>query len=101
MHAARVPLQVARQLVELMKLVEVVVEHGNLNAITDGGTGAVLARAAFNGASMNIRINLDGFQDKESAELMLVELENLQEEANGSIRRVRELVADRGGLAPV
>ena len=101
LQAALVPLQVARQLVEVMKLVEAVVEYGNLNAITDGGTGAELARAAFNGASMNIRINLDGLQDKESAELMLVELENLQEEANGLIRHVRALVAERGGLAPV
>ncbi len=101
LQAALVPLQVARQLVEVMKLIEVVVEHGNLNAITDGGTGAELARAAFNGASMNIRINLDGLQDKERAELMLVELENLQKAANTSIQRVRATVAERGGLAPV
>jgi glutamate formiminotransferase/formiminotetrahydrofolate cyclodeaminase len=100
-HAARVPLQVARQLVEVLKLTEVVVEYGNLNAITDGGTSAELARAAFNGASMNIRINLDGLQDKESAELMLVELHNLQIQADESIQRVRKLVSERGGLAPV
>jgi glutamate formiminotransferase/formiminotetrahydrofolate cyclodeaminase len=101
LNAARVPLQVARQLVEVMKLTEVVVEHGNLNAITDGGTGAELARAAFNGASMNIRINLDGLQDKDSAELMLVELHNLQGEADDSIQRVRKIIIERGGLAPV
>ncbi|MGW8250871.1 MAG: glutamate formimidoyltransferase [Anaerolineales bacterium] len=100
-HAAEVPLQVARYLIEVMRLTEVVVEYGNLNAITDGGTGAELARAAFNGASMNIRINLDGLQDKHTSELMLVELQNLQAQADESIQRVRQMVSERGGLSPV
>jgi glutamate formiminotransferase/formiminotetrahydrofolate cyclodeaminase len=101
LNAARVPLQVARQLVEVLKLVEQVVESGNLNAITDGGTGGELARAAFNGASMNIRINLAGLQDKDSVDLILTELKKLQDEADGSIQRIRTIVSERGGLAAV
>jgi glutamate formiminotransferase/formiminotetrahydrofolate cyclodeaminase len=98
LNAARVPLKVARQLVEVLELAEQVVEHGNLNAITDGGTGAELARAAFNGANMNICVNLSGLQDKHSAEQMMVELQELRLRAERSIQRVRAIVSERGEL---
>lgn len=101
LNAARVPLQVARQLVEVLELAEVVVEYGNLNAITDGGTGAELTRAAFNGANMNICINLSGLQDKDSAEQMMVELQDLRARAEKSIQHVREIVSERGELSLV
>ncbi len=99
--AAQVPLQVARQLVQVLALVEQVVEYGNLNAITDGGTGGELARAAFNGASMNIRINLAGLHDKDSVDLILSELKELRLKADDSIQRIRTIVSERGGLPAV
>ncbi len=36
---------------------------GNLNAISDAGTGAALARAALTGAGYNVRINVASLQD--------------------------------------
>ena len=101
LNAARVPLQVARQLVEVLELAEQVVQHGNLNAITDGGTGAELARAAFNGANMNICINLSGLRDKDSVDQMMVELQDLRARAEASIQRVRAIVSERGALTLV
>lgn len=99
--AAQVPLQVARQLVQVLALGEQVVESGNINAITDGGTAGELARAAFNGASMNIRINLAGLHDKDSVDLILTELKDLQARAEDSIQRIRTIVGERGGLPSV
>lgn len=99
--AAQVPLQVARQLAQVLALVEQVVESGNINAITDGGTAGELARAAFNGASMNIRINLAGLHDKDRVDLILTELKDLQARAENSIQRIRKIVSERGGLPTV
>ncbi len=99
LEAAYVPLQVGRDLVEVLELAVPVIEQGNLNAITDGGTGAELALAALHGASMNIRINLSGYQDLPAAVEMLDDLRQLHAKADALIQRIRAIVAERGGLA--
>ena len=101
LNAAQVPLRVARQLLEVLDLAVPVVAAGNLNAITDGGTGAELALAALQGASMNIRVNLAGYRDHPQSIEMLSELRSLLETASQTIQRIRSIVEERGGLAPV
>ncbi len=101
LDAARVPLGVASQLLEVLELALQVVEAGNLNAITDGGTGAELAMAALLGASMNIRVNLAAFPDHLRSIEMLSELRSLLGKADQAIRRIRSIVEERGSLAPV
>jgi formiminotetrahydrofolate cyclodeaminase len=41
----------------VLELAEQIVQFGNVTALSDGATGAALARAAINGAGYNIRIN--------------------------------------------
>ena len=101
LNAARVPLGVARQLLEVLELAIPAVEVGNLNAITDGGTGAELALAALQGASMNIRVNLSRYPTHPVANEMLSELNSLLEKANQAIQHIRSIVEERGDLAPV
>ena len=55
----------------------IVAEKGNSNAITDAGSAAALARAALTGAGMNVRINLTGLEDPDSAAKMHSRLEDL------------------------
>jgi glutamate formiminotransferase/formiminotetrahydrofolate cyclodeaminase len=92
---------VARCLVEVLELATPAIEHGNLNAITDGGTGAELALAALQGASMNIRVNLSGYRELPEAKDMLAELGELHHKAEALIQHIRTAVAERGGLAPL
>jgi glutamate formiminotransferase/formiminotetrahydrofolate cyclodeaminase len=101
LNAAEVPLGVARQLVEVLELALPVVESGNLNAITDGGTGAELAMAALQGAAMNIRVNLKDYRDHPRSVEMMSFLGGLMKKAGRVIKRIRSTVAERGGLAPV
>ena len=101
LDAARVPLEVAHHLVEVLELAIPAVEAGNLNAITDGGTGAELALAALQGASMNIRVNLAGYPDHPRSIEMLSELRSLLEKGDRAIRRIRTIIEERGGLAAV
>lgn len=62
-NAARVPLGVARDALNIMKLTSKVVRKGNKNAATDGAVGALAARAAVRGALYNVRTNLNYIDD--------------------------------------
>jgi glutamate formiminotransferase/formiminotetrahydrofolate cyclodeaminase len=100
-EAARIPLEVARQTLSVLELAVKAVESGNLNAITDGASGAELALAALNCASLNIRTNLTGMQDESEPAAMLTELRSLHGRAEALITVVRGTVAQRGSLAPL
>ncbi len=93
-HAAEVPLRVAREAVATLGLAAVVVERGNVNAISDGGTAAHLARAALSGAALNVRANAAAIKDRAAAAAWLRELTGLETRADealeGIIRTLRE-----------
>ena len=63
-EAARVPLAVAENALEVMILAGTVVAKGNPNAMSDGAVGAMLARAALQGALFNVKINLRDIRDE-------------------------------------
>jgi formiminotetrahydrofolate cyclodeaminase len=98
MHASQVPLQVARMAVEVMGLAEQVVAQGNLNAITDGGTAAAMARAALMGAGYNVQVNLSGLNDSTTTKALESELSDLEARAADLDKNVRNLLQNRGGL---
>jgi glutamate formiminotransferase / formiminotetrahydrofolate cyclodeaminase len=99
LHASRVPLEVMRQLVEVLELAVQVVEHGNLNALTDAASGAELAQAALRSASLNVRVNLSVLQDSGAVSLLWEELQSLQDRAAILSERIHTWVSDRGGPA--
>ena len=82
-HAAAVPLKTAHLAMEVLTLARRMAEIGNVNAITDAGTAAALARAAVEGAVLNIRINATGLPENEAAELVA--------QANALMQRAAEL----------
>ena len=63
-EAAEVPLRTLEACRDLEELALPAVAKGNPNAITDGGTAALLALAAGKAAAYNIRINLGGIKDE-------------------------------------
>lgn len=98
-QAAEVPLEVAGKAVEVIDLAVQVIEEGNLNAISDGATGAALARAALAGAGYNVRVNLQSLKDKMTGEVMLARLSELQKRADALEDRIRSSLTERGGIA--
>ncbi|MFV9672358.1 MAG: cyclodeaminase/cyclohydrolase family protein, partial [Acidimicrobiia bacterium] len=58
--ATTVPLEVLEHTVEALDLALITARDGNPNSVTDAGVGAACALAAAEGASLNVRINLDG-----------------------------------------
>lgn len=96
-RATQVPLQVIHKTVEALKLVPDLIEYGNPNAITDVGVGALLLDAARRGAAMNAEINLGSIKDEEFKEKVRRELQNLVEEAQPCLARVKE-ACEKAGL---
>ena len=62
-NAARVPLGVAYDALQVMDLAEKVIRKGNRNAASDGAVGVMMARTAALGALFNVKINLASIQD--------------------------------------
>ena len=99
LQAAQVPLEVSEKAVSLLELATQVVMHGNLNAISDGGTAVALAQAALTGAGLNVRTNIASLEDKETGSQLLSRLQALEETAAGFQEQVRALLRTRGGLS--
>ncbi|MDJ0816958.1 MAG: cyclodeaminase/cyclohydrolase family protein [Desulfobacterales bacterium] len=77
-NAARVPMAVAYDALQVMDLAEKVIREGNRNAVSDGAVGVMMARTAALGALFNVRINLASIKDKLFVEEMTKEVEKLE-----------------------
>ena len=93
-HAAEVPLRVARDAVATLGLAAVVAEHGNVNAFSDAGSAAYLAKAALTGAALNVRANATAVQDRPTAANWLKELSGLEVRANDALSAIDRVVRD-------
>ena len=78
--ATLVPLSVLKRTVEAARISRVVAERGNKNSASDAGVAALSARAAAEGAYLNVRINLPGIEDKKFRTDTLKEAESLRAE---------------------
>jgi len=65
-HAAEVPLAVARDCLELLELLVQLASLGSRSCISDVGVAALLGKAAFDGALLNVEINLAAMKDDEA-----------------------------------
>lgn len=96
--AARVPLETAEMALEVMEMALAACTHGNSKAITDAASGAMLAGAALLSAGMNVRINLDGFDDPSLSQPMLQKLSELEENAHIINQTLAATLKERIGL---
>ena len=98
LEASRQPLGVARLAVQCLGLARQAARLGNINAISDAGSAAALARACLDGAGLNVRINVHSLGEHAEGTKLLKELNNLEKEAAGIEREVRRQVQARGGF---
>jgi len=79
--ASEVPLKVAEVTSELFESLEVIVQKGNQNAVTDGMVAAMLARTAILSALLNVKINLGSIKDEEYVSCMNIKVNKLEKMA--------------------
>ncbi|MFW5714194.1 MAG: glutamate formimidoyltransferase [Brevefilum sp.] len=97
-NAAEVPLHVARNAVQILRLAVRAAEIGNVNAVSDAGTAAALSQAALKGAGLNVRINLLGLEKESDPARMLNELRGLEKQAGKLENSLCQTLEERGGL---
>ena len=77
--ACSVPMEIMRKCCESIDLIEEFAAKGSIIALSDAGVGAAFCKAALLGASLNVFINTKSMTDREYAE-------QLNDEANEMIR---------------
>jgi glutamate formiminotransferase/formiminotetrahydrofolate cyclodeaminase len=93
--ATQAPMGVAHKSLRVLCLAEKVIRRGNISALSDGATGAALARAALIGAGHNIRINAKNLPSS-LAETFLSELAVLEKQSAEIELRIQKIIAKRG-----
>ena len=78
--ASLVPLEIMEKCCEVIRMQREFAEKGSVMAVSDAGVGVILAKAALQGASLNVFINTAAMKDRvcasefdEKAERMLLE----------------------------
>lgn len=69
-YAAQIPLEVMQTAALAFDLIETMVDHGNQNSVSDGLVGGMCCATAFDGARMNVLINIKGIDDLTFSEEM-------------------------------
>jgi glutamate formiminotransferase/formiminotetrahydrofolate cyclodeaminase len=92
LKAAEVPLETARESVEVAHVAALVAENGNTNAVTDAGVAALLAEAACKGADYNVRVNVSALDDPAKGAQLASESTQLVKKVVDLAAKVTELV---------
>ncbi|HHY88952.1 MAG TPA: glutamate formimidoyltransferase [Chloroflexi bacterium] len=98
LHAANVPLEVARMSLQVMELALQAASEGNLNAITDAASAVTLARSGLTCAIFNVHTNILSLDDQAEAARLREEVVRLEQQADELAARIRTLLVERGGL---
>jgi len=95
LFATQVPLHTMQAAFKTFGVCRAMVENGNPNSVTDAGVGALAARAAVLGAGMNVKINAAGLTDRETAEKLIAEANDLVARANAEEASITAMVEEK------
>lgn len=82
LYATQVPLRTMKTAFETFDILEAMAKNGNPASVSDAGVGALAARAAVQGAYLNVKINAAGLKNRDVAEAMLSEAHEIAENAD-------------------
>lgn len=90
--ATSVPLEVMEKTVNVMEYLPTVAEKGNVNSVSDAGVANLMAKAAIEGAALNVRINLPGISDKKYANDLKSRMEELLDSGSKLYEKTKKIV---------
>ena len=76
-YAVEIPFETLQTVAGILPLLEAMIKEGNPNSLSDAAVGVLALRAAALGAFLNVKINLKDFEDKEYAQTILEQAQNL------------------------
>ena len=92
LDASYVPLEVMEKAVEMLGILDVLAVKGSRMAVSDVGVGVQFVRTALLGAVMNVYINTKSMKDREKAEELNREAEELVRNGTQAADRIYEVV---------
>lgn len=95
LFATQVPLHTMQASFKVFELCKAMAEEGNPNSISDAGVGVLAARAAVLGAGLNVKINASGLKDREVADKLVGEANELIKKANELETEIMKIVEDK------
>jgi formiminotetrahydrofolate cyclodeaminase len=93
--AISVPLETAKLSLHCLGLISNLVLKGNQNAVTDAGTGSLMALSSVRGAIFNIKINLTSVKDHVYVKELKNEINNIDNSALDYFRQINSDVEER------
>ena len=95
LYATEVPLRTMKAAYKAFDVVRAMAEEGNLNSVSDAGVGALAARSAVMGACLNVKINAAGLKDRETADRLVKEAEEIQALAQQTEKEILAVVESK------
>ena len=92
LEACRVPLATARACTRVVALAEAAARQGNVNAASDAGVAGLLARAAGEGALLNVQINLKSLVPSADKEDVSTQYEAIRADLHAAAERCSSAV---------
>lgn len=92
LYATEVPLKTMRESLRSYELLKAMASEGNPNSVSDAGVGALAATAAVRGAHLNVRINAAGLSDREAAERLCAQAQEIEAEAAAAEAEIMQIV---------
>lgn len=97
LYATEVPLKTMKAAYECFEIVKAMAETGNPNSVSDAGVGALAARSAVLGAELNVKINAAGLKDRERAERLISEANEIARKAVAQEAEILQIVNQKIG----
>ena len=98
-RAAEVPLRTAEAAARVLELAAEAARLGNVNALSDSASAALLAVACFQAASLNVRVNAHSVADRQAARRWEQALAQAKGRAAAAEASLHEALATRGSLS--
>ena len=94
LYATEVPLRTMKTACETFDILEAMASKGNPASVSDAGVGALAARAAVQGAYLNVKINAAGLKDRAVADKLLAEAQEVSQKADKCESEILAVVND-------
>ena len=92
LYATEVPLRTMKASFKAFDLCKTMAEIGNPASVSDAGVGALAIRAAILGACMNVKINAAQLKDRETANRLVAEANEIANKANQTEQEITQIV---------
>ncbi len=92
LYATQVPLKTMKASFRAFDICKAMAEEGNPASVSDAGVGALAARAAVLGACLNVKINASSLKDREQADALVAEANELARQACDCEQTILQIV---------